>query len=104
MTEEGAIVLIWIVALLIALGLTVGAVAMIVRIVNAAHEIDRLLKETVPSAVGVVHNTAAIAELRVIVDAAGPLLEATASIARSTGSIRARVDRVGAMLAAGGSR
>ena len=53
MTTEGVIVLIWIVTLVIALGLTVGAVAMIVRIVYAAHEIDRLLKETLPSAVGV---------------------------------------------------
>lgn len=101
MTQQGAIILIWIVALLVALGLTVAAVAMIVRIVNAAREIDRLLKATLPSAVGVVHNTAPVSELQVIVDAAGPLLEATSSIKRSTEAIRARVDRVGAMLAPG---
>src|SRR5438270_9329092 len=99
MTAEGVIGLIWIVALLIALALTVGAVSMIVRIINAAREIDRLLKETLPSAVGVVNNTAAIAELQVIVNAAGPLLEGTASIKRSTEGIRAKVDRLGAMLA-----
>jgi hypothetical protein len=101
MTTDGVIALIWIVALLIALGLTVGAVSMIVRIINAAREIDRLLKETLPSAVGVVNNTAAIAELQVIVSAAGPLLEGTASIKRSTEGIRAEVDRLGGMLAHG---
>jgi hypothetical protein len=102
MTQDGVIALIWIIALLIALVLTVAAVAMIVRIVKAAREIDRLLKETLPSAVGVVNNTAAITELQVIVDAAGPLLEAASDIKRSTEAIRAKVDRVGAMLAPGG--
>ena len=101
MTAEGAVTLIWIVALLIALALTVAAVSMIVRIINAAREIDRLLKQTLPSAIGVVDNTAAIAELQVIVNAAGPLLERTAAIKRSTEGIRAKVDRVGAMLAHG---
>jgi hypothetical protein len=101
MTTDGVIALIWIVGLLIALGLTVGAVSMIVRIVKAAREIDRLLKETLPSAVGIVHNTAAIAELQPVVDAAPALLEATQSIKRSTEGIRTKVERVGAMLARG---
>ena len=101
MTADGVVALIWILALLIALVLTVGAVSMIVRIINAAREIDRLLKQTLPSAVGVVANTAAIQELQVIVDAAGPLLEGTAAIKRSTEGIRAKVDRLGAMLAHG---
>ena len=101
MTAEGVIALIWIVALILALGLTVGAVSMIVRIINAAREIDRLLKQTLPSAVGIVDNTAAIAELQVIVNAAGPLLEGVVSIKRSTEAIRGKVDRLGAMLAHG---
>jgi hypothetical protein len=101
MTTEGAIALIWILALLIALGLTVGAVSMIVRVINAAREIDRLLKQTLPSAVGIVNNTAAITELQVIVNAASPLLEGAASIKRSTEGIRAKVDRLGAMFAHG---
>jgi hypothetical protein len=101
MTAEGAIVLIWIVGLLLALMLTVIAIGMIVRIVNAARETDRLLKETLPSAVGIVGNTASITELGVIVGAAGPLLEGTASIGRSTEAIRSKVARLGAMLAPG---
>jgi hypothetical protein len=101
MTAEGAVVLIWIVGLLIALGLTVGAVAIIVRIINAAREVDRLLKETLPSAVGIVENTAAIKELEALVAAAGPLLDCTATIKSATSAIRDKVDRVGAMLGAG---
>jgi hypothetical protein len=101
MTTEGAVALIWIVALLIALGLTVGAVAMIVRIINAAREVDRLLKETLPSAVGIVANTAAIKELEAVVAAAGPLLDCAARIKSATSGIRDKVDRVGAMLGAG---
>ncbi|HEV7663577.1 MAG TPA: hypothetical protein VGQ62_08590 [Chloroflexota bacterium] len=101
MTTEGIVSLIWIVALLIALVLTVAAVAMLVRIINAAREVDRLLKETLPSAVGIVENTAAIKELDAVVAAAGPLLDGTARIKAATEGIRTKVHRVGAMLSAG---
>lgn len=101
MTLEGGVVLIWLIALLLALGLTVAAVGMIVRIVSAAREIDRLLKETLPSAVEIVHNTAAIAELETVVAGAGPLLESTTRIKAGTTGIRDKVLRVGAMLSAG---
>ena len=101
MTAEGAVVLVWVVTLLVALAVTVSIVAMIVRIVNAAREIDRLLKETLPSAVGIVDNTAAIRELDAVVAAAGPLLQSVAAIRSSTEAIRAKVGRVGAMLAPG---
>lgn len=102
MTTEGVVSLIWLVALLIALVLTIAAVVMIVRIVNAAREIDRLLKETLPSAVEIVGNTAAIEELAAIVAAAGPLLAGVQTIKGATEGMRAKVNRVGAMLTAGG--
>ena len=98
MTEVGAIILIWTLTLLIALALTLVAVGRIVRILNAAREIDRLLKETLPPAVGIVHNTAAIRELEAVVAAAGPLLEYTAGVKRATEGIRDKVQRVGALL------
>lgn len=101
MTTEGVIVLVWSVTLLLALVITVAAVAMIVRIVQAAREVDRLLKETVQPAVGIVGNTAAIRELEAVVAAAGPLLAGTAAIKAATEGIRAKVGRVGAMLTAG---
>jgi hypothetical protein len=100
-TTEGIVVLIWIVALLLALVLTVAAVGMLVRIINAAREVNRLLNETLPSAVGIVENTAAIKELEAVVAAAGPLLEGTAQIKSATEGIQTKVHRVGAMLAAG---
>lgn len=101
MTTDGAIVLIWVVTLLVALALTVGLLAMIVRILQAAREIDRLLKETVPPAVGIVGNTAHIRELEAVVAATGPLLAGTAAIKQATGGIREKVGRVGALLAPG---
>jgi hypothetical protein len=101
MTLEGVVALIWIVALLIAVALTVAAVGMIVRTINAAREINRLLNETLPSAVGIVENTAAVKELEAVVAAAGPLLESTARIKSATEGVRAKVNRVGAMLSAG---
>lgn len=102
MTTEGAVILIWTVTLLIALGLTVVAVAMLVRIVQAAREIDRLLKAALPAAGGIAANTAAIRELDAVVAAAGPLLEATGAIRRAAGGIHETVGRVGHLL--GGDR
>jgi hypothetical protein len=98
MTTEGAIVLIWSVTLLLALGITHAAVAMIVRIVVAAREIDRLLKETLPAAGGIATNTAAIRELEAVVAAAGPLLAGVAAIKQATTGIRENVGRVGRLL------
>lgn len=102
MTTDGAIILIWSATLLLALVITVVALAMIVRIVNAAREVDRLLKETVPAAVGIATNTAAIRELEAVVAAAGPLLAGTSAIGRAAAGIRQNVDRVGRLL--GGAR
>jgi hypothetical protein len=102
MTTEGAIVLIWSVTLLLALAITVVAIAMIVRIVLAAREVDRLLKETLPAAGGIAANTAAIRELDAVVAAAGPLLEGVGRIGRASSGIRAGAGRVAALLGAGG--
>jgi hypothetical protein len=102
MTIEGAVILIWSVTLLLALAMTVAAVAMIVRIVKAARETDRLLKETLPAAAGIATNTAAIRELEAVVAAAGPLLEGTAAIGRATAGIRGNTERLGRLLRGGG--
>ncbi|MBA2449628.1 MAG: hypothetical protein H0V51_16530 [Chloroflexi bacterium] len=99
MTTEGVIILIWSATLLLALGITIVAVSMIVRIVLAAREVDRLLKETLPAAGGIAANTAAIMELEAVVAAAGPLLEGTAAIGRAAAGIHEKVGRVGRLLA-----
>ncbi len=101
MTTEGAVILIWSVTLLLALAITVAAVAMLVRIVKAARETDRLLKETLPAAAGIATNTAAIRELEAVVAAAGPLLEGTAAIRRATAGIRQSTERLGRLLRGG---
>jgi hypothetical protein len=98
MTTEGAVILIWSLTLLIALVATIAAVTMIVRIVMAAREIDRLLKATLPAAGGIATNTAAIRELDAVVAAAGPLLDGTAAIRRSSAAILEKVGRVGRLL------
>ncbi len=101
MTIEGAVILIWSVTLLLALALTVGVVAMIVRVVKAARETDRLLKEALPAAVGIATNTAAIRELDAVVAAAGPLLEGTIAIGRASTGIRKNTERLGRLLRGG---
>lgn len=105
MTTEGIVILLWSVTLLIALVATVVAVGMIVRIVHAAREIDRLLKGALPAAEGIAANTAAIRELDAVVAAAGPLLEGTAAIRRASAGILDKVGRVGRLLSGdGGAR
>ena len=101
MTTEGAVILIWSVTLIIALVATVIAVTMIVRIVHAARESDRLLKAALPAAGGIATNTVAIRELDAVVAAAGPLLEGTASIRRASANILDKVGRVGRILSGG---
>src|SRR5260221_11903540 len=72
MTIEGAVILIWSVTLLLALAITVAAVAMLVRIGKAARGTDRLLKETLPAAAGIATNTGAVRELEAVGAAARP--------------------------------
>lgn len=102
MTTEGIVILIWSVTLLIAFLATVVAVGMIVRIVHAAREIDRLLKSALPAAGGIATNTAAIRELAAVVEAAGPLLEGSAAIRRASAGIHDKVGRVGRLLSGSG--
>jgi|SRR5688500_4977778 len=102
MTTDGAVILIWSVTLIIALVATVIAVGMIVRIVHAAREIDRLLKGALSAAGGIATNTAAIRELDAVVAAAGPLLEGSAAIRRASAGILDKVGRVGRLLTGNG--
>jgi hypothetical protein len=104
MTTEGAVILLWSLTLLIALVLTLVVVALIVRIIATAREIDRLLKGALAAAGGIAGNTAAIRELDAVVSAAGPLLQGTASIRQAASGIHEKVGRVGRLLSgAGGS-
>jgi len=99
---ETAIVLVWIITLIIALILTVLAVATIVRIVHHAKEIDRLAKVTLPAAVGIVENTAVIGALEGVLPVVGRLVAGAGASDATSASIARRVAAVRRALSAGG--
>lgn len=99
---ETAIVLVWIITLIIALILTVLAVATIVRIVHHAKEIDRLGKVTLPAAVGIVENTAVIGALEGVLPVVGRLVAGAGAIDSTSASIARRVAAVRRALSGGG--
>lgn len=100
---ETAIIIIWSLTLLIALVLTVLIVATIVRIVHHANEIDRLGKETLPAAVGIVENTAVIAALEGVLPVVGRLVAGAGVIDATSASIARRVAAVRRALTGGGA-
>ncbi|MBA2374153.1 MAG: hypothetical protein H0V74_08145 [Chloroflexi bacterium] len=98
---EGAIILVWVVTLLGASGLTVLIVAELVRIVHHAREIDRLGKLTLPSAVGIVENTAVIAALEGVLPVVSRLVAGAGAIDATSASIARRVAAVRRALGGG---
>lgn len=96
-----AIVIVWWIALLGALVLTVVAVLEIARVVHHAREIDRLAKVALPAAVGIVGNTAIIAALEAVVPVVGRLAGGAGALAETSASITRRVAAVGRALAGG---
>ena len=101
MTTEGWVVFLWSTTLIVALVLTLVALPILNQILRSASEIDRLLKETVPSADNIVTNTAAIKELEIVVAGAGPLLAASSAIRTVGSSISRHTRTVAAALGAG---
>ena len=93
-----AIVVVWWIALLGALALTVAILGQIVRVVHHAHEIDRLAKVALPAAQGIAANTAAIAELEGVLRTAGRLLAGVEAIAGTAAAIEGRVAALGRAL------
>lgn len=75
-----AIVTIWWIALVLAVVLTVPALAILFRFVHHAREVDRLARATLAAAAGVAANTADLAQL-------DPLLAHATSLARTAGAI-----------------
>ncbi len=98
---ETAIVVIWTIALLGALGLTVIALAEVVRVVHHAREIDRVVKVALPAAVGIVENTQIIAALEGVLPVVGRLVAGAGVIDATSASIARRVAAVRRSLAGG---
>lgn len=98
---ETAIVVIWTIALLGALGLTVIVLAEVVRVVHHAREIDRVVKVALPAAVGIVENTQIIAALEGVLPVVGRLVAGAGVIDATSVSIARRVAAVRRSLAGG---
>lgn len=98
---ETIIIVVWLLTLLAALGLTLFIVAELVRIVHHAREIDRLGKLTLPSAVGIVENTAVIGALEGVLPVVGRLVAGAGVIDTTSASIARRVAAVRRALTGG---
>ena len=95
---EVLVVLAWWTVLLVALALTVGLVGVIIRVIFALREIDRLAKVALPAALGIVENTATIAALEDVHAQAARLLTAVQAIGGVAGGIHQKVADVHAVL------
>jgi hypothetical protein len=98
------LIIIWWVALIVALILTVAAVLEITRVIHHLREIDRLAKVTLTAAGGVAGNTAILAALPDVLTTAGRLGSGVAAIAGVAASIHAGVGRVAVVLSGQGGR
>ena len=88
---EAAIVVVWIVALVGALALTLVAVLQILQIVRHAREIDRLARVTLPAAQGIVGNTAVLNDFGSVVGTVGRLVAAVQAIGTTAAALESRV-------------
>lgn len=100
---ETAIIVVWTIALLGALGLTVIVLAEVVRVVHHAREIDRVVKLALPAAVGIVENTQVIAALESVLPVVGRLVAGAGVIDTTSASIARRVAAVRRSLTGGAS-
>jgi hypothetical protein len=92
------VVVVWWATLLLALVLTVVLVPVIVRVIFALREIDRLAKLTLPAAGGIADNLVAIAALDDVLAQAGRLLRGVQAIGGLAAGIHQHVAAVGASL------
>lgn len=90
----------WI-GLIVALILTIPVVRSAVAVIRKANEIARLAERTLSAAVGIVNNTASIAELKKTREVAGRLLATAQGIDAGAASVRRKVEAVGQALGGG---
>lgn len=99
-----AVIVVWWVALIGALVLTVIAIAEIVRIVHHAREIDRLAKTALPAAERIAANTAVLTELAGVRRSVERIGAAIETLDRGAAAIEGRVAALGrALRRAGGA-
>jgi phage-related minor tail protein len=101
---DALLIIVWWIALIGALVLTVVAVLEISRVVHHLREIDRLAKVTLTAAGGIAGNTAILTALPDVLATAGRLGAGVTAIAGVSASIRAGVGRVAVVLGGQGGR
>jgi hypothetical protein len=101
---DALLIIVWWVALLVALILTVAAVLEISRVVHHLREIDRLAKVTLAAASGIASNTAVLTALDDVLATAGRLGAGVEAIAAVSASIKGGVGRVAGALGGPGGR
>lgn len=95
---ETLVIVVWWITLILALALTAVVLPVIIRVIFALREIDRLAQMTLPAAVGIVDNTATIAALDDVLAQAVRLLQAVQAIGPVATGIHDKVAAVGAVL------
>jgi sensor histidine kinase regulating citrate/malate metabolism len=98
---ETLVIVAWWIALILALVLTIIILPVIVRVLFALREIDRLAQTALPAARGIADNTATIAALDDVLAQAARLLRSVEAIGRVAAGIREKVASVGAALMGG---
>ncbi len=96
---ETAIIVVWWIALVVALILTLVILKLVVLIVRTEREILDLAHITLPAARGIEANTALIAKLKTTEGVAGRILGAASAIAAGSTSIKQKLAAVGQALA-----
>ncbi|HKZ78790.1 MAG TPA: hypothetical protein VJ124_10840 [Pyrinomonadaceae bacterium] len=96
---ETAIIVIWSLALLVALMLTVWILKLVILIVRTERDILTLAQITLPAAGGIAGNTALISKLETTEATAGKTLHVALAIAEGSASIAQKLRATGRALA-----
>ena len=94
--DETTLQIVWALGLILALIVTVIDVTLVIRVIRAARRIDALATRTLPAAVGIVGNTAAIQNLsatlgvaQALVDRAGPIVSVADAMEKKLAAVSA---------------
>ncbi len=95
---ETAIIIVWSVTLVVALGLTLWILKLVELIVRTEQDILNLAKTTLAAAQGIKNNTALISGLEATKGVAGKILGAAIAIESVSASIKQKLASVGRAL------
>ena len=96
---ETAIIIVWWLALIVALILTAWILKLVILIVRTERDILKLAHITLPAARGIAANTALISKLEETKGVAGKILQAATAIEAGSASVAGKLRAVGRALA-----